>query len=130
MRPLVFGRVQPARIPVDDERDLGDVAIVDAKGLDPLPARPLRERLEPLGEPAAEVADLVGGRARPRPAGVGCVGRFVGRAVGAGTVRGASRGQDSPMLGILAPIPAGGGCAEEVAARRLSPAFDLGLRRR
>ena len=128
VRPVILRRMQPAGVPVDRQRDLGDVAVVDAKGLDPLAAGPLREVLEPFGEPAAEVTNLVGSRARARPAGAWRAGRsrFVVRAVGAGTVRVASPGSfattrlatahllraKSPRLGILAPIPAGGGCAE------------------
>ena len=67
VRPLVLGGVQPAGVPVDDERDLGDVAIVDAKRLDPLAAGPPREVPEPFREAAAEVADLVGRGPHPEP---------------------------------------------------------------
>ncbi len=56
--PVVFGHVQPAGIPVDRQRNLGDVFVVHPEGLDLLPAGPLGEMLEPLGEPAAEVACL------------------------------------------------------------------------
>ena len=60
VRPLILGRMQPAGVPVDDERDLGDVAIVDAKRLDALAAGPLRDVLEPLRQSAAKIADLIG----------------------------------------------------------------------
>ena len=69
--PVILGGVQPAGIPIDGQRDLRNVAVIDPKGLDPLAAGPLGEVLEPFGQPAAKVADLVGSRA----AGFAGVGR-------------------------------------------------------
>ena len=60
MRPLILGRMQPAGVPVDHKRNLGNVAIVDPKRLDALAAGPLGEMLETLREPAAKIADLIG----------------------------------------------------------------------
>jgi hypothetical protein len=69
VRPVILGGMQPARVPVDRQRDLRDVAIIDAEGLDALTPCPLREVLESLGKPAAEVTDLVGNGSGARPAG-------------------------------------------------------------
>ena len=120
VRPLVLGRMQPAGIPIDHEWDLGNVAIVDTKRLDPLPAGPLCEMLEPLGEPAAEVAELIGGRARARSAGG--ESRSIRGAVGARTVRVFSLLPRRQTLEILVPILACGGNA--CALAHLLPAFD------
>jgi hypothetical protein len=101
MGPVVLGDVQPAGIPVDDERNLGDVTVVDAKGVDPLPAGPLREVAEPLGEAPAQVAELVfdGSRSAPASSGVRRPGRYeVARCV--------SRCARSSTLAILTPTRA------------------------
>ena len=116
VRPLILGGVQPAGIPIDHQRDLGDVAVIDTKRLDPLATGPLGEMFEPFGEPAAEVADLIVGRARARTAG--SLGIEAIRIV-AGTAEVSSRGSfavirsrvafllcaKAPMLVELPPIP-------------------------
>ena len=64
VRPLELGDVQAVLVAVDDQRHLGDVALVEPIAGDALPRRPAAQVLGPLRQPRAEQLGLLVGLLR------------------------------------------------------------------
>ena len=83
VRPLVFGQVQAVLVAVDEQGDLGDIAVIEAVAGDPLPRRPASQVVSPLRQPRAEQLRLLAGLLRQAAEGlasprVGPLGRLLG----------------------------------------------------
>ena len=59
VRPLVFGNVKAVLVAIDDQGDLGDIAVIEAVAGDPLPRRPASQVASPLHQPRAEQLRLL-----------------------------------------------------------------------